>query len=217
MAILVLVAPRLLLATSYRHPNEPTGSEKLEGDEHVVVWNHYTTRFEEYEDLIRDLKELEGLEGLERLEGIEREMGRICRVFRVIFYPEEIAPAFQFEHGQVLGGKEFDDVFYGNDWMIGKRFQYFGELEVGPDAVRLVELMKLQPPVRVAVKVHVMTVDKDNEEFDYLTVVSVYHPDYETYSSLVATHGSHVRGRLQLDESTRRILEVVQAKMRGPS
>jgi hypothetical protein len=161
-----------------------------------------------------------GIEVLESGQGIRvsnlysiNEGVKTNRTFAVVAYPDIIEPEFGAEHDAILNGGSIGIVFRNNGWVVDKRHQYFGKIEV-PSANSDVDAVfgdigKIQPVIHV----YSLFVKKDNSEFRYASIAEVHHPEYLNLEDLNAIYGNSLDGVLVKNEDVDDFLEIVRTKM----
>jgi hypothetical protein len=161
-----------------------------------------------------------GIEVLESGQGIRvsnlysiDEGVKTNRTFAVVAYPDIIEPEFGDEHDAILNGESIGIVFRNNGWVVDKRHQYFGKIEV-PSANSDVDAVfgdigKIQPVIHV----YSLFVKKDNSEFRYASIAEVHHPEYLNLEDLNAIYGNSLDGVLEKNEDVHDFLEIVRTKM----
>ena len=161
-----------------------------------------------------------GIEVLESGQGIRvsnlysiDEGIRTNRTFAVVAYPDIIEPEFSKEHEAILKGESIGIVFRNNGWVVDKRHQYFGKVEVlsdysGVDSV-FGDIGRAQPVIHV----YSLFVKKDSSEFRYASIAEVHHPDYLKLEDLNAIYGNDLIGALEKNEDVNDFLEIVKTKM----
>jgi len=135
------------------------------------------------------------------------------RTFAVVAYPDVIEPEFRKEHDAIINGQSIGIVFRNNDWVVDKRHQYIGKIELPsscPDVDTVFgDIGKTQPVIHV----YSFFVKKDNSEFRYASIAEVHHPEYLGLEDLKAIYGNILDGALKKNEDVDHFLEIVKTKM----
>ncbi len=142
--------------------------------------------------------------------------GRVCRTFAVVRLTDDIDVAYAAEHARILEGGSIGAVFKRNGWTIEKRHQYIGEMAIGKQAIRLARLMRIEPPMTLAVHIYVLAISKNGRSFDYAMIAEVHHPDYLTTGGLWSVYGSEYSGDKNRN-GARQVLTLVRSKFRDAS
>ena len=137
------------------------------------------------------------------------------RTFAVVMYPAVIEPAFSKEHEAIISGQSIGIVFKENGWLIEKRHQYIGELEILSDMSAVQAVFGDIGEVRPVIHVYSLMIKKDNAQFHYASIAEVHHPDYLGLEELKAIYGKEFEGDLEKDRDTVDFLKIVDAKMQG--
>ena len=137
------------------------------------------------------------------------QLGRICRTFAVVAYPERIDPALAEAHARIVGGQPIGETFASEGWSIERRHLYFGEIEETDTRPRVARLMGLDGPTDAAVHVYVFIVTRDGRTIDYATISEVHHPAYLSLNDLESIFGRDAGLRSAEDVRVRSVLETV--------
>lgn len=164
-----------------------------------------------------------GSYGIEVLESGERirvsnlysiESGiTTIRTFAVVAYPLVIEPEFSKEHDEIINGKSIGIVFKDNGWVIDKRHQYFGKVELPSGTTHGVSIFGDIGVAQPVVHVYSLFVKKDAAEFHYASIAEVHHPGYLGLNDLKAIYGSQYTSTQVMDEQVRDLLDIVQTKI----
>lgn len=164
-----------------------------------------------------------GSYGIEVLESGERirvsnlysiENGvKAKRTFAVVFYPALIEPEFCREHDAIINGQSIGIVFKSHGWVIEKRHQYFGKIDVFCDGTNVDSVFgnigKSQPVVHV----YSLFIKKNGSEFHYASIAEVHHPDYLELEDLYSIYGNEFDKSLAQDRDIKSFLDIVKTKM----
>ena len=135
---------------------------------------------------------------------------QICRTFAVVFYPMRPSPALAEEHALIAAGQSIGATFTDRGWQVVKTHRYFGSL-AGTAGLR--NLMGHIGPIDLAVHVYGLSVVKDGQEYDYVRIAEVHHPEYLQLKDLHEIYGSGMDLPTPLDESLEETLALVRARM----
>ena len=138
---------------------------------------------------------------------------RTNRTFAVVAYPDVIAPEFHKEHDAIVSGQSIGNVFRNNGWVVDKRHQYFGSVEL-PLAHSITEAVfgdigETQPVIHV----YSLFIRKNDAEFHYATIAEVHHPDYLDWEDLGAIYGDELSKAAEGKGGVDDFLRIVRAKM----
>ncbi len=142
--------------------------------------------------------------------------GPVCRTFAVVGLTDDVDAQFATEHAEILEGGSIGAVFKRNGWSIEKRHLYIGVMPIGRQAVRLIRLMRIDPPVTMAVHIYGLAITKNDRSFDYAMIAEVHHPDYLSIAVLWSLYGSEYSGDRSRKDA-RPILELVRSKFHDES
>ncbi|MGA9575004.1 MAG: hypothetical protein WBS20_13775 [Lysobacterales bacterium] len=137
------------------------------------------------------------------------------RTFAVVMYPEVIEPAFRKEHEAIISGQSIGIVFKDCEWMIEKRHQYVGQLDIQSDLSAIHSVFGDIGDVLPVIHVYSLVIKKNNAQFHYASIAEVHHPDYLRPEDLKAIYGDEVDGSLEKDRDTIDFLKIVESKMQG--
>ena len=138
---------------------------------------------------------------------------RTNRTFAVVVYPSVIAPEFSKEHDEIVNGQSIGIVFRNNGWVIDKRHQYFGKVELlagRPGGSSVFGEIGISQPV---IHVYSLFVKKATAKFQYASIAEVHHPDYLDLDDLKAIYGNQYNASKVMNQQVRDFLEIVKTKM----
>ena len=138
---------------------------------------------------------------------------RTNRTFAVVAYPDIIEPEFSKEHDAILKGESIGIVFRNNGWVVDKRHQYFGKVEVLPDYSDVDSVFGDIGRAQPVIHVYSLFVKKDSSEFRYASIAEVHHPEYLDLEDLNAIYGNDLDAALEKNEDVNDFLEIVKTKM----
>jgi hypothetical protein len=137
------------------------------------------------------------------------------RTFAVVAYPLVIEPEFRKEHDEIINGQSIGIVFKNNGWVIDKRHQYFGKINLPPEKPGGALLFGDIGITRPVVHVYSLFVKKDAAEFRYASIAEVHHPGYINLVDLKTIYGDQYNSRQVMDERVLNFLEIVKTKMQA--
>lgn len=109
---------------------------------------------------------------------------RVCRTYAVVRFAGQPAGRYQEEHGKILAGNSIGAIFRSHGWDVHKQSLYIGHL-VLPDArTEIAGLMGLENDSELALHVYQLLLARDEEAFEYATIIESHHPAYLTENDL---------------------------------
>ncbi|MEE4163219.1 MAG: hypothetical protein V2I25_11995 [Woeseiaceae bacterium] len=120
--------------------------------------------------------------GLRQANLYSREGGdKVCRTFALV-RATEVSEPIAAEHSAIAGGRSIGATFRDSGWDVVKRTRYTGVLEremLGNDLGHAIaELMRLDPPVPLAVHAYELIVERENTSLHYASILELHHPAY---------------------------------------
>lgn len=134
----------------------------------------------------------------------------VCRTFAVVIYPAQVDRALAEEHALIASGESIGATFANHGWMVIKTHKYFGTLAGTPE---LQALMAQVPVNDLAVHLYVLSVAKEGEEHEYVTIAEVHHPAYLQLADLYEIYGSGMDLPTPRDAQVQEILDLVVTRM----
>ena len=110
---------------------------------------------------------------------------RICRTYAIVSFKEDLDSSYGPEHSKVLAGNSLGEVFKANGWSMHKQTLRIGSFEIDQSATEITQLMRLTTDQTLALHVYQLLLAKDEQIFEYATIVEAHHPDYLTRSDLL--------------------------------
>ena len=110
---------------------------------------------------------------------------RICRTYAVVSFKEDLDSSYGPEHSKVLAGNSLGEVFKANDWSMHKQTLHIGSFEIDQSGSEINRLMQFTAGQTLALHVYQLLLAKDEQVFEYATIVEAHHPDYLTQSDLL--------------------------------
>jgi len=110
---------------------------------------------------------------------------RICRTYAIVSFKEDLDSSYGPEHSKVLAGNSLGEVFKANGWSMHKQTLHIGSFEIDRSASEINQLMQFAAGQTLALHVYQLLLAKDEQIFEYATIVEAHHPDYLTRSGLL--------------------------------
>lgn len=110
---------------------------------------------------------------------------RICRTYAVVRFTDNPDTSYRPEHAKVLAGNSLGEVFKANGWAIHKQTLHIGSFEIDEPGSEVSQLMKPGEKRTLALHIYQLLLAKDDQVFEYATIVEAHHPDYLTQSNLL--------------------------------
>jgi hypothetical protein len=110
---------------------------------------------------------------------------RICRTYAVVRFTDDPDDVYSLEHAKVLEGNSLGAVFKSNGWKIRKQTLHIGSFPVTAADGQIYDLMRLSEDQSLALHVYELLLVKDEQIFEYATVLEAHHPDYLLESELL--------------------------------
>jgi len=115
------------------------------------------------------------------IEGSER----VCRTYAIVRFKEDLDSSYGHEHSKVLAGNSLGEVFKANGWSMHKQTLHIGSFDTERSESEISQLMKLAEDRTLALHVYQLLLARDEQIFEYATIVEAHHPDYLTQSGLL--------------------------------
>lgn len=132
------------------------------------------------------------------LEGEER----ICRTYAVVRFTDEPDTSYGLEHAQVLAGNSLGEVFKSHDWAIHKQTLYMGSFELESSNGEMADLMQLDGRTDIALHVYQLLLAKNENVFEYATIIEAHHPRYLTQTDLLEIYHYDEKDALSAESVT---------------
>jgi hypothetical protein len=115
------------------------------------------------------------------IEGNER----ICRTYAIVSFNEDLDSSYGPEHSKVLAGNSLGEVFKANGWSMHKQTLHIGSFDIERSVSEISQLMQLAENQTLALHVYQLLLAKDEQIFEYATIIEAHHPDYLTQPDLL--------------------------------
>ena len=113
------------------------------------------------------------------------EDDRICRTYAIVRFAGEMDDSYSHEHTKVLEGNSLGNVFKTNGWGIRKQTLHIGSISINATDGQIFDLMRLVAERSLALHVYQLLLTKNEQIFEYATILEVHHPDYLIESELL--------------------------------
>lgn len=124
--------------------------------------------------------------GLRRSSLYSVENGvRICRTYAVVRFTDNPDTSYSPEHAKVLAGNSLGEVFKENGWAIHKQTLHIGSFDIDAPESEVSRLMQLGEKRTLALHIYQLLLAKDEQVFEYATIIEAHHPDYLKQSNLL--------------------------------
>jgi hypothetical protein len=110
---------------------------------------------------------------------------RACRTYAIVSFKEDQDSSYGPEHAKVLAGNSLGEVFKANGWSMHKQTLHIGSFEIDRSATEISRIMQLSENRTLALHVYQLLLAKDEQIFEYATIVEAHHPDYLTQPNLL--------------------------------
>lgn len=143
-----------------------------------------------------------------------KENERISRTFAITTLTEQIETIFSVEHDLITKGGSIGAVFKDHGWNITKQHKFIGNVTIDNQSKRISRLMRIEPPLPLAIHIYVFVISKNKKSFNYATIAEIHHPAYLTSTMLKSTYGREYSGANNMAE-VKKILTLVKRKLRN--
>ena len=140
------------------------------------------------------------------------ENERISRTFAITTLTEQIETIFSVEHDLITKGGSIGAVFKDHGWNITKQHKFIGNVTIDNQSKRISRLMRIEPPLSLAVHIYVFVISKNKKSFNYAIIAEIHHPAYLTSTMLKSIYGSEYSGANNIVE-VKKILTLVNSKL----
>ena len=113
------------------------------------------------------------------------ETERVCRTYAVVRFSDESNSSYSSEHAKVLKGNSLGEVFKSNGWAIRKQTLHIGSFDVDTEDSDILELMRIDAPQLLALHVYQLLLLREDDVFEYATILEAHHPHYLTEAELL--------------------------------
>lgn len=109
----------------------------------------------------------------------------ICRTYAVVRFADQPHDRYSREHAKVLAGNSIGAIFRSHGWDIHKQTMYIGSLMLPDRKTQIGELMHIAGQVELALHVYQLLLVRNEQVFEYATIVETHHPEYLSESDLL--------------------------------
>ena len=107
-----------------------------------------------------------------------------CRTYAVVRFADQLDDRYREEHAKVLAGNSIGAIFRTHGWDVHKQTMHIGSLALPQDEIGIGELMRLDGAENLALHVYQLLLVRNEQVFEYATIVETHHPDYLSESDL---------------------------------
>ena len=109
----------------------------------------------------------------------------ICRTYAIVSFTEDLDSSYGPEHAKVLAGNSLGEIFKANGWSMHKQTLHIGSFDIGQSDAEIIQLMRLPPNQTLALHIYQLLLVRDEQIFEYATIVEAHHPDYLSQADLL--------------------------------
>ena len=139
---------------------------------------------------------------------------RICRTYAIVSFKEDLDSSYGPEHAKVLAGNSLGEVFKANGWSMHKQTLHFGSFETDQSGSEINQLMHLAADQTLALHIYQLLLARDEQIFEYATIVEAHHPDYLSQSDLLDIYHYDDSGSLAA-ESLAELIDLLTSRQCG--
>lgn len=107
-----------------------------------------------------------------------------CRTYAVVRFADQLDDRYRDEHAKVLAGNSIGAIFKSHGWDVHKQTTYIGSLSLPEASTSIGELMRISGPRALAMHVYQLLLVKNEQVFEYATIIETHHPEYLSESDL---------------------------------
>lgn len=107
-----------------------------------------------------------------------------CRTYAVVRFADQLDVRYREEHAKVLAGNSIGAVFKSHGWDVHKQTMYIGSLALPQSNTTVSELMRIAGARELALHIYQLLLVRDEQVFEYATIIEVHHPEYLSESDL---------------------------------
>ena len=107
-----------------------------------------------------------------------------CRTYAVVRFVDQLDDHYREEHTKVLAGNSIGAIFRSHGWDVHKQTIYIGNLALRPGSTSIGDLMHISGPRELAMHVYQLLLVRNEQSFEYATIVEIHHPDYLSENDL---------------------------------
>jgi hypothetical protein len=102
----------------------------------------------------------------------------ICRTYAVVRFADQLDARYGEAHAKVLAGNSIGAIFRSHGWNVHKQTLHIGTLRLPAQNQSISALMHISGPRDLALHVYQLLLVRDEQVFDYATILEIHHPDY---------------------------------------
>ena len=116
--------------------------------------------------------------GLTRQSALSSGIGdeRVCRTFALTQFSEDVGSVTTQD--AIAEGASIGAALQRDGWNILKSTIHVGSITIADETHPVVERMRVEPPVTLALHIYKLAIEKDGDVLDYATISEMHHPDY---------------------------------------
>ena len=107
-----------------------------------------------------------------------------CRTYAIVRFADQLDDRYREEHAKVLAGNSIGAIFRSHGWDVHKQTMHIGSLALPQDDTAIGELMRLDGAKNLALHVYQLLLVRNEQVFEYATIVETHHPDYLSENDL---------------------------------
>ena len=107
-----------------------------------------------------------------------------CRTYAVVKFADQLDDRYREEHTKVLAGNSIGAIFRSHGWDVHKQTMHIGSLALPQNDTAIGELMRRDGAENIALHVYQLLLVRNEQVFEYATIVETHHPDYLSESDL---------------------------------
>lgn len=133
---------------------------------------------------------------------------RICRTFALTQFSEDVGSVSTQD--VIREGASIGAALQRDGWNVLKSTIHVGSITIADREHPVVTLMRVDPPVTLALHIYKLSIEKDGDVLDYATISEMHHPDYlaeDDIRASFAVDGGRVAKPPQVDELISIILD----------
>jgi hypothetical protein len=108
----------------------------------------------------------------------------VCRTYAVVRFADQLDDHYREEHAKVLAGNSIGAIFRSHGWDVHKQTMYIGNLSLPQESTSIGDLMQINGARELALHVYQLLLVRDEQVFEYATIVETHHPEYLSENDL---------------------------------
>ena len=102
----------------------------------------------------------------------------LCRTYAVVRFADQLDERYSEEHTKVLAGNSIGAIFMSKGWNVHKQSMHIGQLALPQTRTSIGKLMHISGAQELALHVYQLLLVKDEQVFEYATIMETHHPEY---------------------------------------